>query len=288
MVDRMKRLLIYLVHYGLSFIPGYRNRFVIRAIEKGAASLVILGNGPALNNYRQSLTVPEENVDYMCVNFFGKHESFLFFRPRHYVVFDPLLFQDLDDETSIGACLLSEVDSRVKWNMRFYIPLRFWGLRKKISKLLSSSNIEVIYFRDAGFLVKENKVSLWMMKHQIISPKAQNVLIACIYLAILLNYHKVFLEGADHSWHKYLSLNKENKLMIKDVHFYDGNPKETPFLKDPKNRVHFTMSEIFYVFYRVHKGYVALRCLADRYGIKVINRTPDSFIDAFERQERYL
>lgn len=282
----MSRLFRYVVRFFLSFFPIQSARASIASLKARNDSLVILANGPGLSQYIEVSPEPESGTDFMCVNLFALDSHFEFFMPRHYVIFDPLFFVGLDDPGSMASKVFSAIQEKLRWSMTLYIPLRFKGYEAQIEKLALSEKLQIIFFRDAGLPLDGAGISLWLMEHQVIMPRAQNVLVAAIYVGILLGYPRIFLEGADHSWHKYLHLNSENKLMIKDVHFYDGNPKMTPLLKDSENRVHFSVEDIFRAYYLLHKSYKVLARIAIRKDVRVINRTPDSFIDAFEKGGR--
>ncbi|RMJ03924.1 MULTISPECIES: hypothetical protein [Gammaproteobacteria] len=281
----MSRLVKYAVRFFLSFLPSQSRHASIAPLEDRKPSLVILANGPGLSHYIEGLSEPEASTDSMCVNLFALNSNFEFFKPRHYVIFDPLFVVGLDDPDSMASKVFRSIHSKLSWHMTLYIPLRFKGYEAQIEKLASVEKLRIVYFRDAGLPLDGGATTLWLMDKQVIMPRAQNVLVAAIYIGILLGYPKIFLEGADHSWHRYLHLNDENKLMIKDVHFYDGNPKMTPLLKDAENRVHFSVEDIFRAYYLLHKSYRVLAKISKRRGVQVINRTPDSFIDAFQKKQ---
>ncbi|MBN7771290.1 hypothetical protein KUV44_08385 [Marinobacter daepoensis] len=282
----MSKLLGYAARFFLSFFPVGATQGAVKPWKDRRSSLVILGNGPGLNSYLEAVSEPEASADCMCVNLFALNENFEFFKPRHYVVFDPLFFVGLDDENSMASRVFRAINAKLSWDMTLYIPLRFKSHRNSVTKLMPSEHLTIVYFRDAGLPLNGNALSLWLMNQQVIMPRAQNVLVASIYIAMFLGYSEVFLEGADHSWHKYLYLSDDNNLMIKDVHFYDGNPQVKPLLKDPVNRVHFSMEEIFGAYYMLHKSYKTLSKLSKKRGVNVINRTPESFIDAFPKVGR--
>lgn len=282
----MQKIFRYACRYVCSFLPGIRSDTVIGPTDSANSSLVILANGPGLRSYLNGVTTPESCVDYMCVNLFALSESFDFFQPSHYVIFDPYFFVDLDDTDALGSRVFSAIYQKTNWPMTLYIPLRFKRYRARLESLVPSSCLTIVFFRDAGFSVHANALTLPLMLSQLMIPKPQNVLVAAIYIALMRRYQTVYLEGADHSWHKYLYLDNDNRLMLKDVHFYDNNPKLSPFFKDPVQKVYFSMEELFLAFHRVHKSYSALRVVAEYMNVRIVNRTPDSFIDCFEKTSR--
>lgn len=282
----MLRILRYACRYACSFFPGFRSESVIGPTASANSSLVVLANGPGLKSYLESVAAPESGADYMCVNLFALNESFEFFQPSHYVVFDPYFFVDLDKADALGTRVFTAISKKTQWPLTLYIPLRFKGFKAKLEALLSSPLLSIVFFRDAGFSLHANAFTLPLMISQLVIPRPQNVLVAALYIALMRRYKTVYLEGADHSWHKYLYLDGDNHLMLQDVHFYDENPKLSPFFKDPVRKVYFSMEEIFLAFHRVHKSYGALRRVAEVMKIRIVNRTPDSFIDCFEKTTR--
>jgi hypothetical protein len=115
-------------------------------------------------------------------------------------------------------------------------------------------------------------------------PKAQNVLIAALFVAINMSYKKIYLFGADHSWHETIELNSKNIVCFRDAHFYDNDDAHLiPFYKGYANQDTFTMQELFDAFATMFRGYDMLQVYARSLGCKIYNLSSKTFVDAFER-----
>ena len=117
-------------------------------------------------------------------------------------------------------------------------------------------------------------------------PQAQTVIIAALTLMINRNFERIYLYGADTSWHEEIRLNDQNQLLIKQIHFYD-KPKDVthqPVYSDAQRQRTFSMASQFLSLHKVFRGYEVLRNYADYRHVKIINASAKSYIDAFERK----
>ena len=109
-------------------------------------------------------------------------------------------------------------------------------------------------------------------------------MVAAIFLAINLGYARIYLHGADHSWHEDLVLNEENIVCIKDRHFYDkGEVALTPWRIGDKNGTTWKMHEILMALSKKFQGYHVLAEYASYRKAKIYNASKKTYIDAFER-----
>jgi len=111
----------------------------------------------------------------------------------------------------------------------------------------------------------------------------QNVLNLCVLVEINMKYSEVNIIGADHSWTKDLIVNDSNIVCMSNYHFTD-NDKLEPTPIPMVNGEYFKMHEILRAFAQMFEGYQILRKYAEYNNVKIFNRTPNSFIDAFEKK----
>ena len=98
-------------------------------------------------------------------------------------------------------------------------------------------------------------------------------MIPAIYSAILSGYKRIELYGVEHSWLPHTYVDEHNVVMQKDVHYY-GTTFRPWEHADGSN-----------MKYHTFRSYWLLRELADYCGdVQVINKTPNSYIDAFIRE----
>ena len=116
-------------------------------------------------------------------------------------------------------------------------------------------------------------------------PQSQNVLVASIFLAMNIEFKKIIIAGADHTWHQNLHLDEQNILYIKDIHFYNNEEKINyrPFNKGLHINETFKIHEIFALWAKAFYGYIALEDYAKYKSCKIYNASEVTFIDAFER-----
>jgi hypothetical protein len=93
-------------------------------------------------------------------------------------------------------------------------------------------------------------------------------------LAIKLQYEICHLYGVEHSWLKDLKINDKNQVTVGLEHFYkDSN------LTDEKR----VLSEFLLSQVRLFKSHMKLQNYSHYLGIKILNHTSGSYIDAYER-----
>ena len=241
--------------------------------EKRGGPLYILGNGPSLR------TALDSDMEFLCgqdtlaVNFATNSPEFNRLRPRYYVLADPHFFNDPDD---VNVRKLIGSLSSVAWPMTLFIPVR-----ATIPPALGScGNLTICRFNFRaveGFPWFEN----YMFRHQLGMPRPRNVLIPSVMIGMWLGYRQIYLLGADHSWTRTLSVTDDNHVVTIQPHFYKEDAHE-------EKRVHATyqsvpMHSILESFSIAFKAYHRINQYAGHTGVTILNATPGSFIDAFQR-----
>ena len=113
-------------------------------------------------------------------------------------------------------------------------------------------------------------------------PRPHNILLPSITIAVNLKYRNIYLWGAENNQFLEMTVDNDNNALIAQRHFYDHpSVQAKTMLKagTDKRRVH----EILHKFMLSFKGYITLRDYADFMNVKIINQTPGSMIDAFDR-----
>ena len=265
-----------------------RGRYATRLPARQLPVCSVLGNGPSLN---QSLTEQFDFIrqtEMVCVNNFAHADIFTRLQPQNYVISDPNYFlfseqtTDRDDIRQTLAIFLNRVD----WPMTLYVPhfARDSYLLRTIEQ--GNSKISVVYFnytvvRGFQWLV------YWLYEKGLGMPQAQTVIIAALTLMINRQFDRIYLFGADTSWHEEIRLNDQNQLLIKQIHFYD-KPKDIthqPVYSDAQRQRTFSMASQFLSLHKVFRGYEVLRDYADHRSVKILNASAKSYIDAFEREK---
>ena len=121
-------------------------------------------------------------------------------------------------------------------------------------------------------------------------PRPHNVLVAALALVLMMKFRTIYITGADHSWLKEIFVTDDNRVFLSQKHFYDDHlksetytAKARPMYAGPTKRER-KLHEILQKFYYSFRSYWELNEYAQTINSRVINITPNSYIDAFERQ----
>lgn len=250
------------------------HRCKITTAGNSDSSIIIMGNGPSLNdtiaNHRDKLlTTPT-----LAVNFAANAPEFRELKPRFYVLADPHFFTATDNANVVK---LIENLSNVDWEMTLFLP--FEARKSKFS--LNNLNIKIEYF---NFLAVEGYDWLenWAYKSGRGMPRPRNVLIPSIMIALKMGFGNIFITGADHSWTKTLSVNENNEVVSIQPHFYKEDTNEEKRIR--VDYLKYPLHQIIYSFYVAFSAYHKISRYARHRGVNIYNATPQSFIDAFPRR----
>lgn len=247
-----------------------------RAFSNGR-KIRIIANGPSLNEDLKA--VPDEDVDYYMLNNSVITPLFFQLKPSRYIIIDPLYFTKILGDVNNGV--LSSILS-IDWPIELYVP----STSVKYVRRLVSANSNVIVRPTPTSIpsdIKLRGVRNFFFKHMLASPPIQNVVVGAIYTSIMCGYDHIELYGVGHSWTTQLAVNQNNEVCIRDIHYYDSNATMKPWLQcnGEPYKMHIILRDLAQMF----ESYWDLRYLADSIGkIKIINKTKESFIDAFDRE----
>ncbi len=237
-------------------------------------SIIIMGNGPSLNDAIENSFDKLTTIPTLAVNFAANAPQFTQLRPRYYVLADPHFFVATDD---VNVKKLMNNLSSIDWTMTLFVPFE----TKKRGFVIDNENVKVEYFNFLaveGFEWLEN----WAYASGRGMPRPRNVLIPSIMIAMKLGYGNIYVTGADHSWTKTLSVNERNEVVSIQPHFYKEDEQEQKRIK--VDYLKYPLHQIIYSFYVAFKAYHKIQRYALHRGVKVYNSTPESFIDAFPRK----
>lgn len=253
---------------------SFRNGYRYRGFQYEEA--LVLANGPSLNESIPSINF-EGKVLFVLNNFARSHDLFTLLKPQNYVFADPA-FWDSDMEEPV----LMDIVHLTSWDINVYIPTEAYR-KKKVQKIFSLNIfIHLIPYNNTyieGF--GDWQVKAYMKNYG--TPITANVLVATLFLAINSGAQKIHIYGADHTWTKSIIVNDSNQVCIADTHF-NSESKCYPWLK--RDNTPFLMSEILETFARMFRGYEYIEKYAKKLGVRIINETPGSFIDSFERSKK--
>lgn len=237
-------------------------------------SIIIMGNGPSLNDTISQHNTTLKTTSTLAVNFAANAPQFKELKPQYYVLADPHFFTATDNSNVIK---LQSNLSQVDWAMTLFIPFE----AKKSKFNINNNNIKIEYFNfiaAEGFDWFEN-IAYTTGRGM---PRPRNVLIPAIMIAIKMGYGNIFITGADHSWTKTLSVNDNNEVISIQPHFYTEDKDEEKRIRI--DYLNYPLHQIIYSFYIAFKSYHKIQRYALANNINIYNATPNSFIDAFPRK----
>ena len=235
--------------------------------------IVILGNGPSLNETIANHLDFLKSRKLLAVNFAANTDEFTTLAPDYYVLADPLFFNGITLENV--QKLWNRLNS-VERRMTLFVPAKY----KNMTLPLNNSKLKTVFYNLTpveGFNFIEN----WAYGTGLGMPRPRNVLIPSIMLSLRLNFKKIYIAGADHSWTKTISVDDDNNVVSIQPHFYKENLKEEQRIR--KDYMNYPLHQILHSFYVAFKSYHTIERYAQKTGAKILNITPGSFIDAFER-----
>ena len=251
----------------------------------GEQELVILGNGPSLRKTIDLHLSFISSKKKLCVNGFVDSIDYPELKPDFYVLVDPAFWKKnlRPDLENLITGIIKKIIHLTNWDMVLYIPYEAKNNILFSPEVFKNDFIKIRYFNKtsiSGFSWFEN----FCFKKQLGIPRPQNVLVPSLMLSINMGFKKIFLAGADHTWHENLAIDEKNNLCIKDPHFYDSGKEGVnyrPILttEGKSLRLHeqFNALSITFGNYFVIEKYAQFR------NSQIINISEVSFIDAFER-----
>jgi hypothetical protein len=247
----------------------------------------VLGNGPSLKNAFIDSEEFIKSSDLIVVNHFAVSKEYVLLKPRNYVLLDPNFFSGEGhlSDPNVNVTIENLVKDTT-WEMNLFVPqlAKKAPLLKEILK--ANSRIKIIFYNYT--IVKGFQfLAFFFFKRNLGMPMCQNVLGACIFLALNMGYKKIYLFGADHSWTRQLEVDEDNDLYMSHIHFYSGNEKPliVKIYKTPERKEKMRISEYFMACVKTFEVYYVLNDDARQLHAKIINATPKSLIDAFERSK---
>ncbi len=245
---------------------------------KSDEELVILGNGPSLNdtmaNNKEFLLARH----LLAVNFAANTPIFTELKPKFYMLTDPVFFNrmELDNVQQLWRNFAETVD----WEMTLFIPTKAKKKGDWFNNVIKNKNITICTYNMTpveGVQWFENMA----YNHHWGMPRPRNVLIPSIMQGIAMRYKTIYLAGADHSWLKTLSVDDDNRVVSIQPHFYKEAKSEEERIK--KDYMNIPLHQVLESMYIAFRTYHVIRRYADYRGVKVLNITPNSFVDAFAR-----
>lgn len=246
-----------------------RNR-KFRNIHAGRRAFVI-GNGPSLRGVDLSKLAGEITL---ATNSFFLHPALDTWNPTYYCLIDPAFFED----SEASRDYFQQLQTRARKSI-FLLALFFF---RPLASAHLAQDKGFLPFDRTYFLALDGDIALPRMSGVDLTrllPPVLNVVQACILCALYMGCSEIVLLGVDHDW---LARPSENS------HFYDKattleNAITSNWTPPPSPYKYQIEVQI-----QVWRAYEQMADLAARRGVRVVNGTPDSYLDVFENASEVL
>ncbi|MCK5537376.1 MAG: hypothetical protein KAI79_11150 [Bacteroidales bacterium] len=245
--------------------------------------IIILGNGPSLKENLENDINILKKIDTFAVNKFCLTPEFHLLKPKYYLLIDPAFYiknntslKFLDLQKNILASFIKVID----WDMTLFIPIRT-DMKDSWDNLISHNKHISISYVNSNAATGFKSITFALYKYNLAMPVTQNVLVGAIFLSLNMGYKKIYLLGAEHSWSADLRVNNENKLCIRNKHYY--GEEDTLFYKGLEQKETWKMHEVLSAWSKTFKSYFLLQDYAKQVNANIYNLTTDSYIDAFPK-----
>lgn len=241
--------------------------------------IVVLGNGPSLNDTIQNHSDFLKGRTLLAVNFSANAPVFFDLKPNYYVLADPHFFSGTEHDNVKN---LWDNLSKATWKLTIFVPTKAALSTSILSQIKNNTNLSIVRYNLTpieGFDWLEDL----SYSRGLGMPRPRNVLIPSLMLALRMNFKTIYVAGADHSWTKTITVNEQNQVISIQPHFYKEDDKELKRIDT--EYMHYPFHQILYSFYVAFKSYFTIQRFAVKQGAKIWNITKGSFIDAFPRKE---
>lgn len=243
-------------------------------------TIVVLANGPSLRGVLPLLekSCAFRNVDFSALNFFCFEDIFFRIRPRFYALADPMFIKKNHRYDEVSR-LFDILQNKVDWDLTLYIP---FDIDEFISySKLSNSHIKIVYVEtlEANSF---DRMNMWLYSNGLSCPYIGSVVQLNIFAAINEGFDEIHLYGVDHTMICNLALNEENQLCNKYEHFSDSqSPIMRPIIR--YDGIVYPVSEFLKFNGKLFESHEQLKQYSDYHHSTIINYTPKSMIDCYER-----
>lgn len=262
--------IIVLSRLNVAFIT--RNYYKLRKNDR----CILLANGPSLKQSLIDGIMDANNSDIIGVNSFVQADAFWNCKPRFYYILDGAFFDPFDERTRAQVEKIKSSFERVSWDMYLCIPSSC--VKGGILNGLNNPNIKVIRWNttsiDGSCLFRHFIYGAFLGM-----PKCTNITNFAIMASVLIRYNTIYLYGVDHSMFKGLYVDEDNTLCYTDSHVYDVSPV---LRKIPGRSIADELKGNVECF----KSHTQINEYAIKKGVKIINYTKESYIDAYERYKK--
>lgn len=252
-------------------------------VDRKGRAVSIIANGPSAKDIIQNRKDLLDGTDLLVLNNFGNQDFFYKLKPKYYILLDPIFFdrnfinKGLEEKTNRGVWnegnKLKESFMKVDWDMILLLPSR-WTNSNVLKQYANNTHIKVVQYNATKVLGFDRFQNRMYYRGEGI-PSSRNVIIPAMIALGIMGYKTIYLYGCEFSWTKTMDVDPQNgKMFFNDGHFYSNDEKRY-FGKGAYLWWLKVITEDLESTDQIEK-------FANKYEIRIINRTKGSFIDSFE------
>jgi hypothetical protein len=251
--------------------------------QGGFEKTLILANGPSLKVDIERVIKERIRSEVYVLNSFAVTKYFKEIKPEYYVLTDRMYWsQHVNDDfkkdnENLFLCL-----DQVDWKMNLICPER--GFQWISQRLLGNNNIEVLKVHSVNVEFTTEKINLFALNKNIITPNFINGLVMMLWHTIYRKRLDIEIYGADFSLFKeYYVDQKTNELGTSLSHFYENTKAQSnatyKYPEESKKMLHTRLYQQWSSFYQMY----LLSKIAKIRKIKITNYSSNSYLDCFDR-----
>ena len=287
----MKKIIYFLIDLFLLIAAVFYSAFKFKKVSgtgwenNDYKKTILLGNGPSLKDDIEKI-IEESNISEIYVlNYFAVTNYFWKIKPECYVLTDRMFWsQNVNEDIKKDNEELFNSLDKVDWKMNLICPES--GFKCISDRLKQKNNIKVLKIHSVNIEFKTEKINLFALNKNLITPHFINGLVMVLWHAIYKRRMDIEIYGADFSLFKeYYIDQKTNDLYTSASHFYKNTKAQDnasyKYPNEPKKMLHTRLYQQWSSFYQMY----LLSKTAKMRQIKITNLSSNSFLDSFERSK---
>lgn len=252
----------------------------------------VLANGPSLKETFAKYDVGELELtsDSVMVNTAAIEEHFWKIKPKHMCFSDVAFCRDYAPRKQQIRKQFEMLNKNVDWNLNLYLCFTNPHDIDAFIEYSQITNPQIHFVPMNEIYVDKWPKKYWkrMLDSGYFMPHKGTVGNVALHVALLCGYKEIELYGVDQNWFLDFYMADDNHLNVMEKHFYDKDgeremkPLQNPYGNSGYKRISESMEALCFQFrcHEIHAWW------AKQLGVHILNCTPESMIDSFDRVGR--
>lgn len=253
------------------------------SVKEKSKKCIMLGNGPSLNDDIQKIYSEIDEVDIACVNTFPNTEHFNNLKPKYLFLMDTAWWRaDPKEEFREQREKLFNNLNTISWDIQVIVSCN--ADMSFLEKKLKNNYIEIVKFKSASSYHILNEKAFKYYDTGYFTPPLKNVMVFSNFFLVKAGYEVIDIYGADLSYVWLIDVDQDtNQIITKTEHFHEDSVKKPLALDAGENPEYATMYKFLNIQALTYKSHELINDYAKLKGVKIINKSAYSTIDAYDR-----